>query len=154
MALIKCSECGKKISANAKACAGCGNPVKHEKNKVSGRVVFVLLIFIVIASISLMPDNNGKSPAQLRQQVCDNPVNAYRFTQNFVKLTLKSPSSAVFPDYSASIVRRSGDCRYLIDSYVDSQNGFSAMLRTAYRMDIQYDMDNDKWTVLDQDIIN
>lgn len=153
MALIKCSECNHPISTDAKQCPDCGNPVMHEKKKTNGRLIFVLLIFIMFALIGIMTDKQKQSPEQLRRTVCDNPVGAYRFTKNFVKLTLKAPATAEFPAYSSTIVRSAGQCRYVINSYVDSQNGFGAVLRTSYSMDVQYDMDSDKWTILEQDIV-
>lgn len=50
---------------------------------------------------------------------------------------LKAPASAKFPDrYN---VKRSPHQVYLIESYVDSQNSYGAMLRSGWRCKIQFD---------------
>lgn len=59
MAMIKCKECGKEISDQARACPYCGCPSEEakksqdtqDKNASSSRVLFVILgiILIVIA---------------------------------------------------------------------------------------------------------
>ena len=36
MALVKCSECGKEISSNAKSCPSCGNPMRGQGSDVQG----------------------------------------------------------------------------------------------------------------------
>ena len=38
MALIKCSECLKEISENAKTCPHCGNPIKKIKPKKEKKI--------------------------------------------------------------------------------------------------------------------
>ena len=52
-----------------------------------------------------------------------------------VSAELLSPASAVFPDVE-KVVRMSNSsgehCMLMVDGYVDSQNGFGAMLRTHY----------------------
>lgn len=50
MALIKCTDCGKEISASAIACPGCGKPIKPTKQtSVFWVVIKVILTLIAIA---------------------------------------------------------------------------------------------------------
>lgn len=51
--------------------------------------------------------------------------------KNYVEASLKSPSTAKFPWVSDTIIPL-GDNKYTIGSYVDSQNGFGATIRTNY----------------------
>lgn len=66
MALIKCSECGKEISSNAKACPHCGNPTKNRKFDVDKEVsalkkfliVGIVIFAIVVAFLFYIAFNN------------------------------------------------------------------------------------------------
>ena len=63
MALIKCKECGKEISENAKVCVNCGNPntlsSKEKKQEVENKVaqdnqavvITIGIVIVVILSI-------------------------------------------------------------------------------------------------------
>jgi hypothetical protein len=71
-------------------------------------------------------------------EACHDHGTAYAMSQKFIKQGLKSPYSAVFaPATEAEMSYRSG-CHYEIRSYVDSQNGFGAMLRVQYHVIVQY----------------
>jgi len=68
-----------------------------------------------------------------------------------VKQRLRSPASADFPFLDYRHLNK-GRQRYLIQSYVDSQNAFGADIRTNWTCDIQYngsgeDADRRNWTV-------
>ena len=53
MAIVKCGECGKEVSNQAKDCPNCGNPIK--KNVGCGGLIFVILftlgIFYIFGNI-------------------------------------------------------------------------------------------------------
>ena len=57
---------------------------------------------------------------------------AYFNSQECVKELLKSPSTAEFPYGSEQFVTQIDEDTFIINSYVDSQNSFGAMLRTKY----------------------
>jgi uncharacterized protein YgiM (DUF1202 family) len=70
---------------------------------------------------------------------------AYNYAEGFVKQRLKSPGSAKFPgiwDGKRDHVTKLGNREYRINSYVDSQNGFGAMLRTNWSCIIFFKGDN------------
>jgi len=70
---------------------------------------------------------------------------AYNYAEDFVKQRLKSPDSAKFPgiwDGKRDHVTKLGNREYRINSYVDSQNGFGAMLRTNWSCIIFFKGDN------------
>lgn len=56
-------------------------------------------------------------------------------SQTFAKDRLTSPGSAKFPTSSTErgvLVVRTGTCDFRVMSWVDSQNGFGALLRSTY----------------------
>ena len=63
MALIKCSECGKEISEEAKKCPHCGITLKNTKmKKISITIsIFIVLIAIVIFAIFKFYTNSKMS---------------------------------------------------------------------------------------------
>ena len=54
MALIKCKECGKKISDKAKTCIHCGYTVKKTKSKKKRKYNKIVIWYIIIAVLVLM----------------------------------------------------------------------------------------------------
>lgn len=68
---------------------------------------------------------------------------AYVMSQNFVRQHLIAPSTASFP--SSGSVRDMGNCRYVVSGYVDAQNGFGAIIRTNFFIDMSYDINSRNW---------
>jgi hypothetical protein len=71
---------------------------------------------------------------------------AYDAARDFMQARLKAPATAKFADYSDSQVlhvveadgtRAKGS--YIVKSWVDSQNGFGAMLRSHYSCEVKTD---------------
>lgn len=79
-----------------------------------------------------------KEEAQEAARTCDDHIAAYVATWELVKLRLRSPASADFPlfDFRHTKV---GPCQFAINSYVDSQNGFGAMIRSYYSAIVEHD---------------
>jgi len=87
-------------------------------------------------------DSEGKiiaiSQKELKQHypnsgsVDSDPILAYNFAKDFIKGRLKSPSTAEFPGTfeKKNHVTDLGNGEYRINSWVDSQNGFGAMIRS------------------------
>lgn len=77
---------------------------------------------------------------QKEQKRCQDSSMAYVMSQKFVKQRLKAPTTAKFPWSSDPAVKTqyAGDCTHKIQAYVDSQNGFGAMIRTTYYIELQY----------------
>lgn len=69
---------------------------------------------------------------------------AYNYAIMFVKEQLKSPASAKFPDsrLKKSHTTALGGGKYRINSWVDSQNSFGAMIRTKFSCTIIIDGTN------------
>jgi hypothetical protein len=101
---------------------------------------FVLLIILFIFIVGLIvsdatDDNSSSNPATQLEQ--DLSSYAFVISQNFITSTLKAPSTADFPflDFTAENL---GNNRYKVTSYVDSQNGFGAMIRSNWQTVLKY----------------
>lgn len=64
--------------------------------------------------------------------------------EQFVRKSLKAPSTADFPWYNPDHVKYRGDNTWVVHSYVDAQNSFGAKLRTWYICELKY-MGNKEW---------
>lgn len=87
----------------------------------------------LVACIALIIYLKANEPpnAWLRK---DDPGMAYIVIQDHVKQRLKSPATAEFPNIYSNPqhVKYLGQQKYAINSYVDAQNSFGAMLRTNF----------------------
>lgn len=107
--------------------------------------VFILLIlaFNTCSNYLIKSDPNYKPLTEVekeeRRQKDDAALNA----QLLVKRKLKSPSTADFPPTSTAKVEKSENGTWIVTSYVDSQNGFGAMIRNDWVAEIRY-LPNDK----------
>lgn len=59
MALIKCTDCGEKISKKAKSCPKCGAPVK----KKTSLFTWLVTIFIVLVVVSAITTKDNRPPS-------------------------------------------------------------------------------------------
>lgn len=154
--LVKCKSCGNQVNKSANTCPSCGvsNPGTTWKDIFGGLAVLVILGFILIKGCSSdpkTPEELALEKAQKAEQTCRSETMAYVMSQTFVKRHLKSPSTAEFPWMTDDNVSVSylGDCTSLVVSYVDSQNGFGAMIRSKYAVKLKYNPDTDNYTLID-----
>jgi hypothetical protein len=108
-----------------------------------GGAVFVCVVFFIIFLVFKC------SCSQTDEEVTSNneqnlKITALTAAQECVKERLKSPSSADFP-WGSDCVTKISDNTYVINSYVDSQNGFGAMLRTNFTCQVTLN-GNDNYT--------
>ena len=126
MALIKCSECRKKISSSAQACPSCGAPVdsdpankqvkRDRRTKIAAWIILPIVALSLIGAIFGENENSAGSQSEATQTVGkpkvpspdstpdepdwktrDNSSMAYIMVEDFVKRRLKAPSTADFP---------------------------------------------------------
>jgi hypothetical protein len=117
---------------------------QHKKNagwaRVGGAVLAgIILLLCVLGAFPKTTDKPG-----------DNKRGAYRYSREFVERRLKEPSSAKFCDYDESKVVSLGGDMYRVNSCVDSQNSFGAMIRNNYTCKLR--TIEDKWYLDDLDI--
>lgn len=132
MALSNCPECKKEISSKARTCPHCGYAPKKSSGCTSV-VLFVIGLFIVMAIVGGLSDSNEST------SFTPTKLDALRHAESKIKPLLKSPSTAEFPSYSERYKNVTGCCgEFKINSWVDSQNGFGATIRTNYSCTVYY----------------
>lgn len=87
--------------------------------------------------MSVMPHRTSTA-ANLCQ---DNPM-AFVMAKKFIEQRLKAPSTAKFPNMSDDGVVitpatvTGGKCGFIVDTYVDAENGFGANIRARYTVTV------------------
>ncbi|WP_319230545.1 zinc ribbon domain-containing protein [Draconibacterium orientale] len=156
MALINCPECKKEVSDSALTCPHCGFQLIHEKKEVekktvnkpkkknNGCLVFFVIIAVLIAIFYITGSDDDNSSSNSSPST--NKFLAYNYAEDFVKESLKSPSTAKFPGVSEKDQHTTdlGGGKYKIESWVDSQNGFGATIRTRFSCIIIFEGNNVK----------
>ena len=107
--------------------------------------------FLALLSLLLI---GCASPEEIAKKNCEDKIMASIMGNDFVKRSLKSPSTADFPSYSANKVSYNGNCTHTIRSYVDSQNGFGAMVRTNFMVKVRYNKSDETYSMVDLNIAN
>ncbi|MEZ5358609.1 MAG: zinc ribbon domain-containing protein [Candidatus Zixiibacteriota bacterium] len=154
MALIKCKECGQRVSSKAKNCPNCGAPVTSGGCGIGCVVILIGIVMIIFASM-ISRCNSDSQPIQTEGgttsfdswKTSDNSTMAYIMMMDFVKQKLKAPKTAEFPgvfDGRADHITYLGNQKYKIISYVDSQNSFGALIRNHFVGEIEQ-VAEDKW---------
>lgn len=76
-------------------------------------------------------------------------LDACYMAQEFVKRELRAPASAKFGSAYDDCAALPGEANeWLVASHVDAQNGFGAMLRSNYVVQMRYNPDRDTWSLL------
>lgn len=115
--------------------------LKNNQPVTSGAAIFVCVVFFIIFLVfKCSCSETDQERANRTEQ--NSEFTAYYNSQQCVKELLKSPSTAEFPSGSNQFVTKIDEDTYLINSYVDSQNSFGAMLRTNYVCQITLNSDD------------
>jgi len=88
-----------------------------------------------------------KRPTLPKEDTADE-WDAFFMSQTFVEKRLIAPSTAKFASLRQSQITKENKNTWIIQSYVDSQNNFGAMIRTHYRAKLTY-VGDDMWRLLD-----
>ncbi len=83
----------------------------------------------------------------------DSPRNAYLVCWQFVRDRLKAPATAKFPASNdpAVVARKLDNGAYRVTAYVDSQNGFGALVRTPFVCNVTWQ--GDSWHLNDLNLV-
>ncbi len=115
---------------------------KHQKTAFM--IALPIIALIVWGTYQWAIPNN--IPSQTQQK--DLSITAFVISKNFISTALKSPSTADFP-FSDFTANNLGGNRYAVNSYVDSQNSFGAMIRNNWQVTLLYmggePSDNRSW---------
>ena len=75
-------------------------------------------------------------------------IEAFSVCKQFVTKTLKAPASAKFPASSEAAINLMSGNEFEVRSYVDSQNGFGAMIRGTFICTVK-PTDDGRWQLVD-----
>jgi len=136
-AAIVCKHCGRDLIAPPATPAP---PVKAEPSKgakTAAKVIGFGCLGIVVIMILVSLQGGSSNPAA---DAKGSRYGAYDVCQKFVTMRLRAPGSAKFPSLTADGVSAVdlGDGRYSISAYVDSQNGFGALLRMTFACEVNW----------------
>lgn len=125
-------------------------PVEKKRLGAFGIIViiglgFAFIFFCLCPLASMVVPGSNNTPAP----TADNgggSFNAYLMCQQKIEERLVSPATAEFPPMSDISVLPVKDTKatYLARGYVDSQNGFGALIRTHYVCEVSYG-GNNRW---------
>lgn len=144
----KCPDCLAEIPKEAKKCSHCGKKQKQPVTKFRTGIIATLLFVIFIPAF--MGGNTNSSTPTAQTQVTPTDMQAFIISQNYVMNILKSPKTAEFPsrDFRHNLVE--GET-HVINSYVDSQNGFGALIRSDWTVSMTFNggdwADGNNWTL-------
>jgi len=81
----------------------------------------------------------ARKAEKAKLKICDSKrkSDAYIYAKEAVKTQLKSPRSAKFGSYGQTRISTYKDCIFEISGHVDSQNGFGALIRSNYTVQLQ-----------------
>ncbi len=151
-----CTACKQAIPFSATKCAYCRTKQPASMTVVLLAGTFVLLLVLGCSGafdwVFGLVDSASTSTARPRESVRQASTETLRssalsIAQRYVKERLRAPGSAKWPGMfegagHASIM---SDGRYYVRSWVDSHNGFGALVRTEYAAFLRYE--GDKWTL-------
>ncbi len=116
------------------------NPTK--RSEYAGKVLLFLIGVIIVMLISNWVSHRDErsqkvkgAPKAEMSTITDTKVNI--ISQGYIEKLLNSPSTAKFSKNSYT-VKSLGGGSYEVSSYVDSQNGFGAMIRSNYQITLAY----------------
>ena len=118
-------------------------PEKVAKGPTTISTVPGLIIIVLVSSLLIWAMSDKTAPMTLVTSEGTAPTkkindaSAYVQCKNFVMERLRAPATADFPfmDYTAWDM---GNDTWVVKSYVDSQNGFGAMIRSNWHCKVQY----------------
>jgi hypothetical protein len=100
------------------------------------RAFFIVVgLFILLSVLGKVTD---------RPSLHGDKFNADVMCESFVKDRLRAPATAKFSPFEETTISELGDDRWRVAGYVDSQNGFGALIRDRYSCTVRYEGEN-KW---------
>lgn len=133
----KCPHCFKEVDPKASRCPHCQGKIYQwtfTKKFIAVGIGLVVLFMIIGSSsspsTSTTTTNNTNTPESRR-------MNSIGFAEYTIKELLKSPSTAEFSGTKAYELSDQKDV-WAVNGYVDSQNGFGAMIRSSWEVQLDY----------------
>ena len=117
------------------------NVFTKQRDSTAIMLVLAPLVFLTWGYFAFFGES---SPAPVNKSYAPDEIGLHIQAQQFVLQGLKAPSTAKFPalPYDTST---DGDGLYKVNSYVDSQNGFGAMIRSDWTVLMR--LSGSSWTL-------
>lgn len=130
-----CPHCKESVNPQAVKCPHCQSKIYRW---TKGRLI--LLGFFAFAMIAMIISiNSDSSPRRVPvQKEKHDDITVCTEAQMLIEQSLKSPSTAKFPSCRSTNIQRLPNDTFIVSAYVDSQNGFGAMLRTDWTIKYSY----------------
>ena len=134
----KCQHCKTEIDWDASRCPHCQGviPVTTANTKIA-LVAFGLVMVLVVVQVSKLPPSSPSSGSTASSSV-HSDIDVCVETQFLLKTFLKAPSTAEFPSCSNFVINKLSEEKFKVNSYVDSQNSFGAMIRSDWSITYHY----------------
>jgi RNA polymerase subunit RPABC4/transcription elongation factor Spt4 len=150
-ATARCGDCHVVVPMSSKFCPNCGAAFdrrverytdnKAQSEKLSAWLSAVLLVGLALFCFFGFPD------ASASRDKGGSSYAAHVMAEKFVTRELRSPASARFSGITdpETVISDLGAGRFRVSGYVDSQNGFGALLRSNYTCTVKYG-GHDTWS--------
>lgn len=109
------------------------SPDKVKSGNLKGALFCVIVLVAIIYGCTSGEDKPPAAPKVATAEELQSYAAVY--CRNIVESSLKAPKTAEFP-WGLSAVFSDG--AYVVNSYVDSQNSFGALIRTHYRCELEH----------------
>ena len=130
MALKPCKECRREISDRVQKCPSCG--AKQRMGCVGKGIIGVIVLMAGSAAIQNYAES-PKTPEELHADSLRMQLFGARLLcQRRAMALLRSPTTAQFQDPGAGFGEVLPHKHFHVQTYVDAQNGFGAMMRTRF----------------------
>jgi len=128
------------------------------KQIIAGIGIVICLVAFIRCAGDNIPSAPKPTAAEISAKAVSNQlaiedIEARSWAKIYVQNSLKSPSTASFPStldfYVAQVVNKKREIlkgRWMVSGYVDAQNGFGAMIRNNWRVELK--KIGDKWILL------
>lgn len=92
----------------------------------------------------------SKKAEEAVQACANDDIEAFVMTHDYVRSSLKAPSTAKFPSITAPGVKTKylGNCTHEVRAFVDAQNSFGGVLRSPYTAQLKKDATTGQWALL------
>lgn len=109
---------------------------------------FIFLFFSIVVAVVVLvliglsfgsTDNTTPSPVVEEKKREYSDIEAYANAQVILEKFLKSPSTAEYPVASEATIKKYDDNSFQVSAYVDSQNGFGAMIRSDWTVFLKFE---------------
>ena len=132
----KCPHCRKEVDLKATKCPHCQSDMRSWINR---HPIVTLLLVLFIVPFMIVSVSDKSTPPSQEESIANLKMHDFaKLAKMNVESTLKAPSTAKFntsPTVTQDAKKKNS---FEIESYVDSQNGFGAMIRSYWSVKAHY----------------